>query len=78
MDRSQVLARRRSPVLRPHLAVFRNEKHAPVFDSLRKPSSWLAHPAQIKTAIISGILFVRDGGIELPTTVWKTVVLPLN
>ena len=22
--------------------------------------------------------FVRDGGIELPTTVWKTVVLPLN
>lgn len=23
-------------------------------------------------------LSVRDGGIELPTTVWKTVVLPLN
>jgi len=27
---------------------------------------------------VSMISMVRDGRIELPTTVWKTVVLPLN
>jgi len=24
------------------------------------------------------LVFMRDGRIELPTTVWKTVILPLN
>lgn len=56
---------------------------APAFDSPRKTFKRLSHPRigiNIKTTLLSGFYVsrMRDGRIELPSTVWKTVILPLN
>lgn len=61
---------------RPRLTVAL--RHVPAFDSPRKPSSWLAHPAQLKMPNKWAFLIVRDGRIELPISVWKTEVIPFN
>jgi hypothetical protein len=51
---------------------------SPLFDSPHEPSSWFVLPAQIKNAFRGVLDIVRVGGIELPTSVWKTDILPLN
>lgn len=53
------------------------------FASARKPSSWLSYPrkSKLKKPDINQIFFinsVRDSGVEPLTTVWKTVVIPIN
>ena len=41
----------------------------------RKSLSLLPHE---QSSLLVNPYSVRDGRIELPTTVWKTVILPLN
>ncbi len=52
------------------------------FCVLAKHRSGLRFPTQASGLLIPhkshAVQFVRDGRIELPLTVWKTVVLPLN
>ena len=49
------------------------------FDSPRKPSSWLSSPPKSKNILQRMFFdFVRDRRVELLTTVWKTVILPIN
>ncbi len=73
-DRSQLSARRHSPRPLPQLAICSTEQITLRFSILPRSQAVGSYPAKTEASLF----FVRDGRIELPLTVWKTVILPLN